>query len=253
MIYLPKLLLHCFPNRTQLPPHRRNIQEPLCDSSMIPPDFSVGQDYQVIPLADLEGVLDPQPELLDALVWEPEYDVGEKNVWVVEMICNLVKTYLRISAECMTYFDWKTVGFMHSFRLSGQPGNVTRLLSCSSEDLMKYKGHDLVPTHSVPSMSRHPLTGDWYPAVNKPSAVIHWLNHVKIDVEYIVILDADMIMRGQITPREFKASRSHLVSTPYDYLIGCDNELAKLHTNHPLLSDVFELCKTVFASHSSWS
>ncbi|CAK8572720.1 unnamed protein product [Lathyrus sativus] len=91
---------------TQLPPHRRNIQEPLCDSSMIPypepyqsqfqrrrlgalgiewrpslikyaigPDFSVGQDYQVIPLADLEGVLEPQPEFLDALLWEPEYDI----------------------------------------------------------------------------------------------------------------------------------------------------------------------------------
>ncbi|KAI5443588.1 hypothetical protein KIW84_012290 [Lathyrus oleraceus] len=38
-------------------------------------DFSVGQDYQVIPLADLEGVLDPQPEFLDALLWEPEYDI----------------------------------------------------------------------------------------------------------------------------------------------------------------------------------
>ncbi|KAI5416295.1 hypothetical protein KIW84_041371 [Lathyrus oleraceus] len=29
--------------------------------------------------------------------------------------------------------------------------------------------------------------------------------------------------------------------------------IAKLHTNHPLLSDVYELCKTVFASHSSWN
>ncbi|XP_058770312.1 uncharacterized protein LOC131643955 isoform X2 [Vicia villosa] len=95
---------------TQLPPHRRNIQEPLCDSSMIPypepyqsqfqrrrlgalgiewrpslikyaigPDFSVGQDYQVIPLADLEGVLDPQPEFLDALLWEPEYDIASDD------------------------------------------------------------------------------------------------------------------------------------------------------------------------------
>ncbi|KAL5069028.1 hypothetical protein RYX36_019915 [Vicia faba] len=41
----------------------------------IGPDFSVGQDYQVIPLADLEGLLDPQPEFLDALLWEPEYDI----------------------------------------------------------------------------------------------------------------------------------------------------------------------------------
>lgn len=90
---------------TQLPPHRRNIQEPLCDSSMVPypepyqsqfqqrrlgalgiewrpslikyavgPDFSVGQDYPVIPL-DLEGMLEPQPDFLDAMFWEPEYDI----------------------------------------------------------------------------------------------------------------------------------------------------------------------------------
>ena len=59
-------------------------------------------------------------------------------------------------------FDWQTVGLMHSFRLSGQPGNITRLLSCTDEDLKNYKGHDLAPTHYVPSMSHHPLTGDWY-------------------------------------------------------------------------------------------
>ncbi|KAK2366351.1 hydroxyproline O-arabinosyltransferase RDN2 [Trifolium repens] len=147
------------------------------------------------------------------------------------------KIHTVFSTECTTYFDWQTVGLMHSFRLSGQPGNITRLLSCNDEDLRKYKGHDLAPTHYVPSMSRHPLTGDWYPAINKPAAVVHWLNHVNIDAEYIVILDADMIMRGPITPWEFKASRGHPVSTPYDYLIGCDNELAKLHTSHPEACD----------------
>ncbi|XP_027363533.1 bromodomain and WD repeat-containing protein 3-like [Abrus precatorius] len=91
---------------TQLPPHRRNIQEPLCDSSMVPypepyqsqfqqrrlgalgiewrpslikytvgPDFSVDQDYPVIPLVDLEGMIEPQPEFIDAMFWEPEYDI----------------------------------------------------------------------------------------------------------------------------------------------------------------------------------
>ncbi|CAL0320874.1 unnamed protein product [Lupinus luteus] len=91
---------------TQLPPHRRNLQEPLCDSSMVPypepyqsqfqrrrlgalgiewhpslvkfavgADFNVGQDYPVIPLADLEGMLEPQPEFIDAMFWEPEYDI----------------------------------------------------------------------------------------------------------------------------------------------------------------------------------
>ncbi|KAJ1412706.1 peptidyl serine alpha-galactosyltransferase-like [Sesbania bispinosa] len=147
------------------------------------------------------------------------------------------KIHTVFSTECTTYFDWQTVGLMHSFRMSGQPGNITRLLSCSDEDLRQYKGHDLAPTHYVPSMSRHPITGDWYPAINKPAAVLHWLNHVNIDAEFIVILDADMILRGPITPWEFKAARGHPVSTPYDYLIGCDNELAKLHTSHPEACD----------------
>ncbi|XP_010496313.1 PREDICTED: uncharacterized protein LOC104773407 [Camelina sativa] len=147
------------------------------------------------------------------------------------------KIHTLFSTECTTYFDWQTVGFMHSFRQSGQPGNVTRLLSCTDEDLKNYKGHDLAPTHYVPSMSRHPLTGDWYPAINKPAAVVHWLHHTNIDAEYIVILDADMILRGPITPWEFKAARGRPVSTPYDYLIGCDNDLARLHTRNPEACD----------------
>ncbi|KAL3813856.1 hypothetical protein ACJIZ3_015124 [Penstemon smallii] len=151
------------------------------------------------------------------------------------------KTYPKIhtlfSTECSSYFDWQTVGLVHSFHSSGQPGDITRLLSCTEEDLKEYKGHDLAPTHYVPSMSRHPLTGDWYPAINKPAAVVHWINHVKTDAEYVVILDADMIMRGPVTPWEFNAAKGHPVSTPYDYLIGCDNELAKLHTRHPEACD----------------
>ncbi|XP_058768807.1 peptidyl serine alpha-galactosyltransferase-like [Vicia villosa] len=147
------------------------------------------------------------------------------------------KIHTIFSTECSSYFDWQTVGLMHSFHLSGQPGNITRLLSCSDEDLKLYKGRNLAPTHYVPSMSQHPLTGDWYPAINKPAAVLHWLNHANIDAEFIVILDADMIMRGPITPWEYKAARGRPVSTPYDYLIGCDNELAKLHTSHPEACD----------------
>lgn len=71
------------------------------------------------------------------------------------------KIHTIFSTECSPYFDWQTVGLVHSFHLSGQPGNITRLLSCTDEDLKQYKGHDLAPTHYVPSMSRHPLTGDW--------------------------------------------------------------------------------------------
>ncbi|OMO69107.1 hypothetical protein COLO4_29260 [Corchorus olitorius] len=164
-------------------------------------------------------------------------EVAKEGKEIDEPMKSHPKIHTVFSTECTTYFDWQTVGLMHSFRLSGQPGNITRLLSCKDEDLKQYKGHDLAPTHYVPSMSRHPLTGDWYPAINKPAAVLHWLNHADIDAEYIVILDADMILRGPITPWEFNAARGRPVSTPYDYLIGCDNELAKLHTRHPEACD----------------
>lgn len=66
------------------------------------------------------------------------------------------------SVECQNYFDWQTVGFMHSFKKARQPGPVTRLLSCTDEEKKKYRGMDLAPTLEVPSMSRHPITGDWY-------------------------------------------------------------------------------------------
>ncbi|XP_022739359.1 peptidyl serine alpha-galactosyltransferase-like isoform X2 [Durio zibethinus] len=176
-----------------------------------------------------------QPKLLTPHRIQTE--VAEEGKEINEAIRQYPKIHTLFSTECTPYFDWQTVGFMHSFHLSGQSGNITRLLSCTDEDLKEYKGHDLAPTHYVPSMSLHPLTGDWYPAINKPAAVVHWLNHVNIDAEYIVILDADMILRGPITPWEFKAARGRPVSTPYEYLIGCDNELAKLHTRHPEACD----------------
>ncbi|KAL3526345.1 hypothetical protein ACH5RR_011001 [Cinchona calisaya] len=197
--------------------------------------------------AELTGPKLPTPKTLQMMddelhaqvVDEPHVQaVDEPHVQVVDEPAKPhPKIHTIFSTECNSYFDWQTVGLVHSFHMSGQPGNITRLLSCTDEDLKQYKGHHLAPTHYVPSMSRHPLTGDWYPAINKPAAVLHWLNHVKTDAEYIVILDADMIMRGPITPWEFKAARGRPVSTPYGYLIGCDNELAKLHTRHPEACD----------------
>lgn len=65
------------------------------------------------------------------------------------------------SVECQNYFDWQTVGLMHSYRKAQQPGPITRLLSCTDEERKNYRGMELAPTFEVPSMSRHPKTGDW--------------------------------------------------------------------------------------------
>ncbi|XP_075639920.1 uncharacterized protein LOC142611701 isoform X1 [Castanea sativa] len=91
---------------TQLPPHRRNAQDPLCDSSMMPYpepyqsmfqkrrlgalgiewqpssikyavglDFGPAQDDHMLPLVDLERIIEPLPEFIDAMYWEPENEV----------------------------------------------------------------------------------------------------------------------------------------------------------------------------------
>ncbi|XP_027118426.2 uncharacterized protein [Coffea arabica] len=91
---------------TQVVLYNRNIQDPLCDSSMIPypepyqsayqrrrlgalniewrpsssklavgPDIGLGQEYQVLPLADLDLVVEPVPEFADMMYLEPENDV----------------------------------------------------------------------------------------------------------------------------------------------------------------------------------
>ena len=65
------------------------------------------------------------------------------------------------SVECQNYFDWQTVGLIHSYRKAKQPGPITRLLSCTDEEKKTYRGMHLAPTFEVPSMSKHPITGDW--------------------------------------------------------------------------------------------
>ncbi|CAI5958389.1 unnamed protein product [Closterium sp. NIES-64] len=145
------------------------------------------------------------------------------------------------SVECGPYFDWQTVGLMHSYRRSKQPGPITRLLSCTEEQLKDYPNMDLAPTHTVPSMSLDPKTGEWYPAINKPYGVWHWVQHSPQaqQVEWVVILDADMVIRAPVTPWGVKADKGKPVAAYYGYLIGCDNILAQLHTKHP------ELCPKV--------
>ncbi|CAN7025408.1 hypothetical protein BRARA_F02933 [Brassica rapa] len=90
---------------SQLPPYRRNMEDPLCDSAMIPyeepyqtmfqkrrlgalgkewrpsalkmavgPDITLDQDYQMPPLADLD-LAEPLPEFVDVMEWEPEVDI----------------------------------------------------------------------------------------------------------------------------------------------------------------------------------
>lgn len=66
-----------------------------------------------------------------------------------------------VLTSILTSVSFQTVALVYSFQQSGQPGPLTRLLSCYKEDLKGYRGMDLAPTFVVPSWSLHPRTGDW--------------------------------------------------------------------------------------------
>lgn len=82
------------------------------------------------------------------------------TVFGLEVQMSPFRMHTLFSVECSSYFDWQTVGLMHSLRKAKQPGPITRLLSCTDEEVKKYKNFDLAPTHVVPSMTIHPITGD---------------------------------------------------------------------------------------------
>ncbi len=61
-----------------------------------------------------------------------------------------------------------------SARRAGQEGPITRLMSCTEEQLKDYKGIDLVPTFVAPSF-KNIVPEDEYAAYNKPGAIMAWL------------------------------------------------------------------------------
>lgn len=120
---------------------------------------------------------------------------------------------------------------MLSHRLSGQKGALTRILSCTHEDLAKVPKEELelLPTHVTPSYTHHPRTGDVYSAYNKPVAVIDWLARTDVKEEYVLIIDADMIMLSPFVPEVVGAARGWAVSAYFAYMKGVNNELALKH------------------------
>ncbi|GLT99021.1 hypothetical protein SLE2022_164900 [Rubroshorea leprosula] len=95
---------------THLAPYRRNMQDLLGDSGMIPyeepyqtmyqkrrlgalgiewhpsplklavgPDITLDQEFQMLPLADWDGMVDPLPGFIDVMDWEPEIEVQSDN------------------------------------------------------------------------------------------------------------------------------------------------------------------------------
>ena len=79
-------------------------------------------------------------------------------------------------------------------------------------------------THVHPNWAVHPVTGDRYSPYNKPASIVHWLEHAKPTADYVIILDADMIIRHPMTAELVEVEVGRPVSAYYGYLIGVFKE-----------------------------
>ncbi|CAI5469704.1 unnamed protein product [Closterium sp. Yama58-4] len=205
-------------------------------SAVLPPGFKDASTMEVVELDDWPPVPVPLPNLGEDVRADPSLD---PNAWRPFHVKGTPRIITVFSAECSPYMDWQSVAMAYSFKRSGQPGKLVRLLACNEDALKGYRGLDIAPTMVVPNWSRGPRTGDWYPAINKPVGVKYWLDNSPDanDVEWVLIMDADQLIRRPVLPWELGAERGHPVSANYGYLKGCDNSFGELHMNNATYCD----------------
>jgi hypothetical protein len=158
-------------------------------------------------------------------------------------------------AECTEDYDYKSLGVFHSHNLSGMPGGVTRLLACDTEELKTYRGLHLGPTfvhqnhkriwHTRalgPGETAHPFgaaRNDSSGSYNKPGSIMHWVREANTltltiaitltpnqvreapeakEVEYVLYIDADMLLRKPMDPIAMGVRRGVVVSEHVGYL-----------------------------------
>lgn len=135
------------------------------------------------------------------------------------------------NTECKKYFSFQSLALLHSIKKVGQPGNFTRLVSCSQENLEKFSREDLetIPSHVAPQAFHNLKTGDRYLPYNKPMSIMHWLEHAKPKEEWILVVDPDMYFRHPVLPDKLQIQEGWMMAMHYNYLSGVANELADAH------------------------
>mmetsp|Transcript_7473 Transcript_7473/g.18044 ORF Transcript_7473/g.18044 Transcript_7473/m.18044 type:complete len:904 (+) Transcript_7473:124-2835(+) len=134
-------------------------------------------------------------------------------------------------ADCTRYSDWQSVGMAWSYKTSGQPGSLSKVMCCSEQDRAAYPPDLLqdVETWVAPNYANNPHNHDRYVAYNKPEAVVDWLEHQTPEEEYVVVLDSDMTLRHPFLVEDLHPSPGRAIGARYTYMIGVNNELAERH------------------------
>ena len=99
---------------------------------------------------------------------------------------------------------------------------MTRLLACSEEELKTYKGLDLGPTFVHPNYRHNPINGDTSASYNKPASVMHFSQSSNYTEEFLLFIDADMILwpHKPIDLHKLGARKGVVVSERVSYMIG---------------------------------
>jgi hypothetical protein len=129
-------------------------------------------------------------------------------------------------AECTSNFDWKSAGVFYTHRVSGMPGKVTRLLACTDAQRKVYprSGLEMGPTFVHPNYAENMRVHENSGSYNKPASVMHWVREANITEQYVLFIDADMLLRAPIDPTALGVRRGLVVSEHVHYL---DNGISR--------------------------
>jgi len=134
--------------------------------------------------------------------------------------------------DCTAYADWQSIAMAFSWRQAEQPGPLTRVMSCTDQEAKQHPKQLLadITTHIAPSLSKHPRTGDHYVAYNKPAAVADWLRHFTPEEEWVLLLEADMVLRAPFLPEDLNLTKpGWAIGGRFEQLKGVANALAGNH------------------------
>ena len=118
----------------------------------------------------------------------------------------------------------------HARTLAHTRTSLRRTLSWGPKALASYKGMSIGEgvgrTFVHPNYRHNPLNGDVSASYNKPASVMHWSSEADFTEEFVLFIDADMLLLKPIDPVAMGAKRGTVVSERVSYMIGTSNKLA---------------------------
>lgn len=152
-------------------------------------------------------------------------------------------THALFSTGCTPYFDWQSIGLAYSARSAQM--HLTRLMSTCADEEARLRSGSLpfMRTFEHPDYADSRVSGvnDDYAPYNKPAGIVHWLQEqhrariasdassssASSSSEFVLLLEADMLLRGPIDCQALGVRPGVAVSARYEYLASATSALAR--------------------------